>query len=101
MPRGGGSPIRRRPVTVACHYGWYSRLPGTQTVGCTGGDYFSWDPEVETLFNEQKNDVGISVDAAELDATAGQLERGGGQFCDEMGVTSLVEPRTLSSAIDQ
>ena len=62
---------------------------------------FSWDPEVEMLFNEQKNDVGISVDAAELDATAGQLERGGGQFCDEMGVTSLFEPRTLSSAIDQ
>ena len=61
-----GSPIRRRPVTVAWHYGWYNLLkrpPGTQTVGYKGGDYFSWDPEVEALFNEQKNEFGISVDA--------------------------------------
>ena len=35
----------------------------TQTVGYTGGDYFSWDPEVEALFNDQKNEFGISVDA--------------------------------------
>ena len=36
-----GSPIRRRPVTVAWHYGWYNLLrrpPGTQTVGYKGGD---------------------------------------------------------------
>ena len=34
-----GSPIRRRPITVAWHYGWYNRLsrpPGTQTVGYKG-----------------------------------------------------------------
>ena len=60
------SPGNRRPITVAWHYGWYNRLnrvPGTQTVSFKGGDYQSWDAEVETLFNDQKNEFGISVDA--------------------------------------
>lgn len=56
----------RRPITVAWHYGWYNRLdrpPGTQTVKFKGGDYVSWDRGIETLFNDQKNEFGISVDA--------------------------------------
>lgn len=56
----------RRPITVAWHYGWYNRLarpPGTQTVKFKGGDYVSWDRNIETLFNDQKNEFGISVDA--------------------------------------
>ena len=61
-----GIPTRRRPITIAWHYGWYNvldRPAGTQTVGFKGGDYCSWDPNVETTFNEQKNEFGISVDA--------------------------------------
>ena len=63
-----GSPgaVARRPITVAWHYGWYnhrSRLVELQTVRFKGGDYASWDVEVETLFNEQKNEFGITVDA--------------------------------------
>lgn len=56
----------RRPITVAWHYGWYGaevRPPGLQTVRFKGGDYRSQDPEIETLFNDQKNEFGITVDA--------------------------------------
>jgi hypothetical protein len=59
-------PRHRRPITIAWHYGWHNDLqrdPGTQTVRFKGGDYYSWDPEIETLFNDQKNEFGISVDA--------------------------------------
>ncbi|SVD22233.1 uncharacterized protein METZ01_LOCUS375087, partial [marine metagenome] len=55
-----------RPITVAWHYGWYNTLErprGTQTVTFKGGDYVSWDRDIETLFNDQKNEFGISVDA--------------------------------------
>ena len=55
-----------RPITVAWHYGWYNvltRPSGTQTVRFKGGNYTSRDPEVETLFNNQKNEFGITVDA--------------------------------------
>jgi hypothetical protein len=64
-----GGPIAaasRRPVTIAWHYGWYNTLerpPGSQTVRYKGGDYFSFDPEIETEFNDLKNEFGITVDA--------------------------------------
>ncbi len=56
----------QRPITVAWHYGWYNNLNrplGMQTVRFKGGDYSSRDPVVETLFNDQKNEFGITVDA--------------------------------------
>ena len=56
----------QRPVTIAWHYGWYNTLqrpPGFQTVRYKGGDYLSFDPEIETEFNELKNEFGITVDA--------------------------------------
>jgi hypothetical protein len=56
----------RRPITVAWHYGWYNRVtrpPGLQTVGLLGGDYASWDHNVEGQFNRLKNEFGITVDA--------------------------------------
>lgn len=56
----------RRPITIAWHYGWYNTLdrpPGTQTVRFKGGNYRSSDPEVETTFNELKNEFGVTVDA--------------------------------------
>lgn len=55
-----------RPITVAWHYGWYNipaRPPELQTVRFKGGDYRSRDTDVETLFNDQKNEFGITVDA--------------------------------------
>tara|TARA_B100001123_G_scaffold439135_1_gene575386 strand:+ start:5298 stop:6794 length:1497 start_codon:yes stop_codon:yes gene_type:complete len=55
-----------RPITIAWHYGWYNleeRPPGMQTVQFKGGDYRSRDSEIESIFNEQKNEFGISVDA--------------------------------------
>ena len=55
-----------RPITVAWHYGWYNipvRPPELQTVRFKGGDYRSSDTDVETLFNDQKNEFGITVDA--------------------------------------
>ena len=55
-----------RPITVAWHYGWYNtfdRPPGTQTVRFKGGNYRSFDPEVETTFNDLKNEFGVTVDA--------------------------------------
>ena len=55
-----------RPITVAWHYGWYNntkREPGLQTVSFLGGDYASWDSDVEGRFNELKNEFGITVDA--------------------------------------
>ena len=58
--------LARRPITVAWHYGWYNhvgRPVALQTVRFKGGDYASWDPEVETLFNDQKNEFGVTVDA--------------------------------------
>ena len=62
----GGVQAELRPITVAWHYGWYNvlnRPSGTQTVRFKGGNYTSRDPEVETLFNNQKNEFGITVDA--------------------------------------
>ena len=56
----------RRPITVAWHYGWYNDLTrpeGAQTVRFKGGNYSSRDPVVETMFNNQKNEFGITVDA--------------------------------------
>ncbi len=56
----------RRPITVAWHYGWYNDLtrpPGLQTARFKGGNYSSLDPVVETIFNDQKNEFGITVDA--------------------------------------
>ena len=44
-------PTLRRPITVVWHYGWYNtfdRPPGAQTVRFKGGNYRSFDPEVET-----------------------------------------------------
>ena len=62
----GGAPAVRRPVTIAWHYGWYDTLirpPDLQTVRFKGGDYHSHDAAIETLFNDQKNELGITVDA--------------------------------------
>lgn len=59
-------PTPGRPITVAWHYGWYNELArpaGTQTVRFKGGDYRSFDPRVETTFNELKNEFGVTVDA--------------------------------------
>ena len=61
-----GVPRRPRPITVAWHYGWYShtnRPPGLQMARFKGGDYASFDPEIETTFNDLKNEAGITVDA--------------------------------------
>ena len=55
-----------RPITVAWHYGWYNnalRESGLQTVRFLGGDYASWDSQVEGRFNRLKNEFGITVDA--------------------------------------
>lgn len=55
-----------RPITIAWHYGWYNlrkRPPGSQTVRFKGGDYVSYDPKIETLFNDLKNECGVTVDA--------------------------------------
>ena len=62
----GGVQVEPRPITVAWHYGWYNvltRPPWLQTVRFKGGNYTSRDPEVETLFNNQKNEFGITIDA--------------------------------------
>ena len=59
------APTPRRPITVAWHYGWYNtfdRPPGAQTVRFKGGDYRSFDPEVETTFHDLKNEFGVTVD---------------------------------------
>ena len=59
-------PTPDRPITVAWHYGWYNtfdRPPGTQTVRFKGGNYRSFDPEVEASFNALKNEFGVTVDA--------------------------------------
>jgi hypothetical protein len=59
-------PTLRRPITVAWHYGWYNtfdRPPGAQTVRFKGGNYRSFDPEVETTFHDLKNEFGVTVDA--------------------------------------
>jgi len=56
----------QRPITVAWHYGWYNDLdrpPGWQTVRYKGGDYFSYDPDVEPIFHQLKNEIGVTVDA--------------------------------------
>ena len=58
--------LQPRPITVAWHYGWYNTLdrpPGTQTVRFKNGNYYSFDPEIETVFNDLKNEFGVSVDA--------------------------------------
>lgn len=55
-----------RPITVAWHYGWYNTLnrpPGLQTVRLKGGNYLSFDPVVETIFHDLKNEFGVTVDA--------------------------------------
>lgn len=56
----------KRPITIAWHYGWYNTLnrpPGLQTVRLKGGDYLSFDPAVETIFHDLKNEFGVTVDA--------------------------------------
>ena len=56
----------QRPITVAWHYGWYNDLnrpPGWQTVRYKGGDYYSYDPDVEPIFHRLKNEIGVTVDA--------------------------------------
>ena len=61
-----GLEVRPRPITIAWHYGWYKSLqrpPALQTSRFKGGNYLSWDPEVETTFNELKNEFGVTVDA--------------------------------------
>ena len=57
--------LPHRPVTVAWHYGWYNRPERNyvQTVRFKGGDYRSSDPDVETTFNDLKNEFGVAVDA--------------------------------------
>ena len=55
-----------RPITIAWHYAWYNTLErptGSQTVRFKGGNYLSDDPEVETVFNDLKNEFGVTVDA--------------------------------------
>ena len=55
-----------RPITIAWHYGWYNRNvrpPGSQTCRLKGGNYRSFDPDMETTFNNLKNEFGITVDA--------------------------------------
>ncbi len=62
----GGLRTRTRPITIAWHYGWYkstNRPPALQTARFLGGNYVSWDPEIETTFNELKNEFGVTVDA--------------------------------------
>ena len=61
-----GAPRRPRPITVAWHYGWYhrsNRPPGLQAARFKGGNYVSFDPAIETTFNDLKNEAGITVDA--------------------------------------
>ena len=60
------APAITRPITIAWHYGWYNTLdrpPGRQTVRLKGGNYRSFDPEVETTFHDLKNEFGVTVDA--------------------------------------
>ena len=55
-----------RPVTVAWHYGWYNnarRRVVEHTAWFLGGGYSSRSPETEALFNDLKNELGITVDA--------------------------------------
>jgi hypothetical protein len=57
---------RARPITVAWHYGWYnfeSRRPRQHHVWFKGGGYSSRSPQAEALFNDLKNEFGITVDA--------------------------------------
>ena len=62
-----GSPLlAQRPITVAWHYGWYNtidRPPGSQTCRLKGGNYLSFDPNIETIFHDLKNEFGVTVDA--------------------------------------
>ena len=58
--------IDARPITIAWHYGWYNsaeREPGSQTVRFLGGNYASWDSEIENVFHRLKDECGITVDA--------------------------------------
>lgn len=57
---------RSRPITIAWHYGWYnhpSRKPRRHHVWFKGGAYSSRIPAHEALFNDLKNEFGITVDA--------------------------------------
>lgn len=57
---------RARPITVAWHYGWYNfaaRRPKGHHAWFKGGGYSSRSPETEALFNDLKNEFGITVDA--------------------------------------
>lgn len=58
-------PTPGRPITVAWHYGWYNEPERNfvQTVRFKTGNYVSFDPEIETTFNELKNEFGVTVDA--------------------------------------
>lgn len=58
--------IRPRPVTIGWHYAWYThanRRPNKQHVWFKDGGYSSRDPETESMFNDLKNEFGITVDA--------------------------------------
>ncbi len=64
--RDNDSARRPRPVTVNWHYGWFNhptRKPTDHHVWFKGGDYTSRDPATEALFNDLKNEFGITVDA--------------------------------------
>lgn len=57
---------RARPVTVCWHYGWFNheaRRPRKHHVWFKGGGYSSRSPRSEALFNDLKNECGITVDA--------------------------------------
>jgi len=65
-PKNNSPSTWTRPITIAWHYGWYNREvrpPGSQTCRLKGGNYRSFDPEMETTFNNLKNEFGITVDA--------------------------------------
>ncbi len=64
--KGDVAAVRPRPVTVCWHYAWYghaNRKPKQQHVWFKGGGYSSREPETEELFNDLKNEFGITVDA--------------------------------------
>lgn len=64
--RNNDSHRRPRPVVVNWHYGWFNhaaRQPKQHHVWFKGGGYSSRDAEAEALFNDLKNEFGITVDA--------------------------------------
>lgn len=58
-----GDVPRKRPITVAWHYGWYNkRFRPRQTTAYLGGNYLSSDAVAEERFHRLKNECGITVD---------------------------------------